>query len=80
MQFCIVKGRQLDELKNVLQKGGSLCMYDIELEAGIVMEAMRALQLPDIYLSRWHGAAIWVRTRDVSSIVVPALLVKTMHS
>ena len=47
----------LDELKKVLQKSGSLCMYDIELEAGIIMEAMRALQLPSIYVLRWRGAA-----------------------
>jgi hypothetical protein len=47
----------LDELKKVLQKGGSLCMYDIDLEAGIIMEEMRVLQLPDVYVLWWCGAA-----------------------
>ena len=47
----------LNELKRVLDKGGGLCMYDIEFEAGVVMETLRALQLPDNYLSRWHDAA-----------------------
>ena len=47
----------LNELKRVLDKGGRICMYDIEFEAGAVMEALRALQLPNNYLSRWHDAA-----------------------
>lgn len=47
----------LEELKQVLQAGGRLCMYDIELEAGIVTEALQRMQLPDVYMSRWHGAA-----------------------
>ena len=47
----------LEELKRVLDKGGGLCMYDIEFEAGVVMEALKSLQLPINYLSRWHDAA-----------------------
>ena len=47
----------LNELKPVLDTGGGLCMYDIEFEAGAVMEALRAMQLPNNYLSRWHDAA-----------------------
>ena len=50
-------GEMLEELKLVLQKGGRLCMYDIEFEAGIVIDALQMMQLPDVYVSRWHGAA-----------------------
>lgn len=47
----------LEELKHVLDAGGGLCMYDVEFEAGVVVEKIVDLQLPKTYLTRWQEAA-----------------------